>query len=136
MRVPGLQGRVVNKYSTTSDIVPSIYDALGINIYGNLLYGNSIYSREESILYSRAYNFFMTEDAIYTSLNNFKYQNKNVDMYDLTNKTSRLVNKIKHIDQVFYNDYFAQDVDASLNAPVKTYGQYYAYKMKGLNLKK
>lgn len=136
MRVPGLQGRVVNKYSTTSDIVPSIYDALGINIYGNLLYGNSIYSREESILYSRAYNFFMTGDAIYTSLNNFKYQNKNVDMYDLTNKTSRLVNKIKHIDQVFYNDYFAHEADASLNAPVKTYGQYYAYKMKGLNLKK
>lgn len=134
MHVPGLKHQVINKFSCTADIVPSIYDALGIDTYGNLLYGNSIYSREESILYSRAYNFFMTNDAIYTSLNHFKYQNGIIDIYDITNKTTRLVNKIKHIDQVFYNDYFAKKIDSSFNSQANTYGEYYAYKMNVLNM--
>ncbi len=133
MRVPHLKGQVIDKYSCTSDIVPSIYDVLGINTYGNMLYGNSIFSLEESVLYSRAYNFFMTENAIYTSLNHFKYQ-RDIDIYDLTSKTTRLVNKIKHIDQVFYNDYFAKNVDVSLKNYAKTYGEYYQYKINDLNI--
>ena len=57
-----------------------------------------------------------------------------IDIYDLTSKTTRLVNKIKHIDQVFYNDYFAKNVDVSLKNYAKTYGEYYQYKINDLNL--
>lgn len=134
MRVPNLKARVIDKFSCTADIVPSIYDVLGIDTFGNLLFGNSIYSHEESVLYSRAYNFFMTDKAIYTSLNKFKYFN-DVDTYDLTNKTSRLVNKIKIIDQIFYNDYFAKEnEDTGINA--KTYADYYRYMISWLNAKR
>lgn len=141
IRIPNSEPQVVDKFTCTSDIVPTLYDLLGIDIYGNFMYGNSVFNEEESVLYSRSYNFFMTRDIIYTSLNNVKYQTSSVNIYDITNETKDLVEKIKNIDLVFYNDYFSKNITSNLNDILKesnlyninTYGDYYQYKIKKLN---
>ncbi len=139
MRVPSIAHQINDKFTCTADIVPSIYDVLGINYYGNVYYGNSIFSNETSVLYSRAYNFFCADNAIYTSLNNFKYtyiqDDKELNMYDIKDKTSRLVEKIKYTDQIFYNDYFSLSVSLSQykQLDINTYAELYAYKMIELN---
>lgn len=139
MRVPSIQHQVNDKFTCTADIVPTIYDVLGLSIYGNVFYGNSIFSSESSVLYSRAYNFFCIDNAIYSSLNKFKYiykmNGKELDMYDITDRTSRLVEKIKYTDQIFYNDYYAKPISMSQYklSSLNTYGDLYTYKMKTLN---
>lgn len=139
MRVPSIEHQINSKFTCTADIVPTIYDVLGLNIFGNVFYGNSIFSNETSVLYSRAYNFFCIDEAIYSSLNKFKYVyktgNKELDMYDITDRTSRLVEKIKYTDQIFYNDYFAKSITMGQykSLPINTYGELYAYKISMLN---
>ncbi len=141
VRIPNSDACLVDKFTCTADILPTLYDILGIDVYGNFMYGNSAFNEEESILYSRAYNFFVGNDIIYTSLNNIKYQGELVNIYDITNKTQKLVNKIKNIDLVFYNDYFSQNVTDNLKSilnkssinNVNTYDDYYKYKLRTLN---
>lgn len=141
VRIPNSKAQVIDKFTCTSDILPTIYDILGIDVFGNFMYGNSAFNEEESILYSRAYNFFVGRDIIYTSLNNIKYQGQLVNIYDITNKTQKLVEKIKNIDLVFYNDYFSKELTDNLNNilskasvnGISTYNDYYKYKIRSLN---
>lgn len=60
---------------------------------------------------------------------------KELDMYDITDRTSRLVEKIKYTDQIFYNDYYAKPISMSQYklSSLNTYGDLYTYKMKTLN---
>ena len=46
--------RMIDKFTCTSDIVPTLLDLFGIHYYTNMYYGHSVFSNEQSVLYSRA----------------------------------------------------------------------------------
>ena len=102
--------KVIGKFTCTSDIVPTITDLLGINTYSNLYYGNSVLSDEESVLYSRAYGFFVGDGVLARSMNNILFKSNKVPedyMSDFKIRSKSLVKKIKYCDQIFYQNYFA-----------------------------
>lgn len=135
----GLQPQTIDKFACTADIVPTLLDLLGIKYYTNFYYGNSIFSEEESILYSRGYGIFLRVGIVGTSATNivFRYEGErnSVGMVDkqgaitdedievFTNDGIALVEKIKYCDFLFNTDYFA---DANSK-------QEYIDKMKAIN---
>lgn len=117
----------VKKFACTADMMPTLMDLLGINFYKNLYYGNSVFSDDVSVLYSRAYNVFITDSVYFSSLNNIKYIRESIKDNDPTLKYANLVNynKEEHLktveetarillekldvcNRIFYNDYFAK----------------------------
>ena len=107
-----LEHKVIDKFTCTSDIVPTILDLLGVKYYSNMYYGNSVFSDVESPLYSRAYGFFVGDGIVCRNFNNMLYRADSVtDEYieDFKNSSIKLVDKIKFCDQIFYNDYFADE---------------------------
>lgn len=101
--------QVVSKFTCTSDIVPTLMDILGLRYYTNMYYGNSVFSDKESVLYSRAYGFFVGEGIVAHSLRSILYISPKVDekyVSEFKDNASVLVNKIKYCDQLFYQDYF------------------------------
>ena len=106
--------QVIDKFTCTADIVPSLMDILGIRYYSNMYYGNSVFSEEESVLYSRAYGFFAGEGVIALSLRSISYKApsvKNEYMEAFGERATQLVEKIKYCDQIFYQDYFRNDAN-------------------------
>ena len=102
--------QVVDKFTCTSDIVPTLLDLLGIRYYTNMYYGNSVFTDKESILYSRAYGTFIGEGIVGRSMNSILYKAPSVDskyMKYFESESAKLVEKIKYCDQLFYQDYFA-----------------------------
>ena len=53
---------MIKKFMCTADIVPTLFDLLGINVYGNLYFGHSAFDIQDSVLYSRAYDMFITDN--------------------------------------------------------------------------
>ena len=101
----------IDKFTCTSDIVPTLFDLFGINYYTNMYYGHSVFSKEQSVLYSRAYNFFLSDGIYGRSVNNIMY------MHDLVTKgeflayqkeATALVERIRHCDYIFKQDYFSK----------------------------
>lgn len=120
----------VKKFSCTADIMPTLMDLLGINYYGNLYFGHSIFSDTTSVLYSRAYDVFITDNMYFVSLNNIKYLRKDqplvnkdcalkyadISHYDSEDEISRveteaklLLKKLDTCNRIFYNNYFARN---------------------------
>lgn len=102
--------RVITKFTTTVDIVPTIMDLLGLKIFGNLYYGNSIYGNEESIIYSRAYDVFVTDKLFFSSLNNIKFQTADTTpeyINTIKSKAVTLLTKTSHVNRIFYTDYLS-----------------------------
>ena len=100
----------IDKFTCTSDMAPTILDMLGIHTYSNLYYGQSVFSDDESAMYSRAYGIFVGEGIVGKSMNNILYRNSNVtDAYftEFKEKSRELVEKIKYCDQIFYQNYFS-----------------------------
>jgi phosphoglycerol transferase MdoB-like AlkP superfamily enzyme len=60
--------RIVEKFVCTADIVPTLLDLLGINYYTNLYYGHSVFSDEQSVLYTRAYDNFIGDGILRRSV--------------------------------------------------------------------
>lgn len=107
-----LEHRVIDKFTCTADIVPTVLDLLGINIYSNMFYGNSVFSPKESVLYSRAYGVFIGEGVVGRSMNSILYKDKAVSneyMRYFNEESSKLVTKIKYCDQLFYQNYFGEE---------------------------
>ena len=103
-----LSERLIEKFTCTADIIPTIYDLLGINYFENMLYGTSIFSEETSVLYSRAYDVFITDKMYFYNLNNVIWQSTEVDddyIAQVKETASVLLNKISHINRIYYNDY-------------------------------
>lgn len=119
----------VKKFACTADMMPTLMDLLGINYYGNLYFGHSVFSDTVSVLYSRAYDVFITDNMYFVSLNNIKYirkdqtvQNKDVALkyadisnYDSEDEINRveeegklLLKKLDSCNRIFYNDYFGR----------------------------
>ena len=110
--------RFINKFTCTADIVPTIYDLLGISYYSNIFYGNSAFSNQESLLYSRAYEVFISDKTYFYSLNNVIWQDDSVDKtyIDQTEeKALNLIDKIEHVNRIFYHDFLSKDNATKFN---------------------
>lgn len=112
-----LEHQVIDKFTCTADIVPTVLDLLGINTYSNMFYGNSVFSPKESVLYSRAYGVFVGEGVVEKSMNSILYKSKTVSneyMHYFNEESSKLVTKIKYCDQLFYQNYFGEEKNLNL----------------------
>ena len=100
---------IVDKYVCTADITTTVLDLLGIRYFENLYFGNSIFEEESSVLYSRAYNNFLSSGIIGSSVNNIIYQHSSVTEEALKKhkeKAEAMVKKIMFCDYIFRQDYF------------------------------
>ena len=60
------------------------------------------------MLYSRAYDVFITDKMYFYNLNNVIWQSTEVDddyIAQVKETASVLLNKISHINRIYYNDY-------------------------------
>ena len=142
---------LVRKFMCTADIVPTLFDLCGINVYGNLYFGHSAFSKTVSVLYSRAYDMFITDSMYFVSLNNIKYIRKDnpalnndpaLKYADLSNYDSEdhindveveskiLLKKLSVCNRIFYNDYFARN---NINDSSKTNAQIFVEKLQQIN---
>ena len=99
----------IKKFTCTADIMPTIMSLLGINYYTNLYYGNSVFSRQESVLYSRAYDVFLTDKLYFNTLDNITFRTEDVtDEYleDVENRCLTLMKKCSYINRIFASDLF------------------------------
>ena len=117
--------QLVDKFCCTADIVPTLFDLLGVKYYENFYYGNSLFSEKESVLYSRAYGIFLREGIVGSSATNVVYSYlgeklKNgeldtqgavteADIRSFSQEAAELVNKIKYCDYIFETDYFSDE---------------------------
>ena len=142
---------LVKKFMCTADILPTLFDLCGINVYGNLYFGHSAFDKTESVLYSRAYDMFITDSLYFVSLNNIKYSRHEVlndepalkyaDLYDYSYddhireveiECKILLEKLNVCNRIFYNDYFARD---NINNKSKTNKQIFVEKLIEINKK-
>ncbi len=99
----------IDKFTTTSDIIPTVLDILGIPGWKNLYYGSTVFSDKESIVFSRAYNLFLTDKFMGSSLADIKFRAPDATEEDFavfSEKAVAHVERIKLSDQIFYSDYF------------------------------
>ena len=102
----------IRKFTTTTDIVPTVLDLLGARSYNSLNYGRSVFDDTESTIYSRAYNVFITDKLFFASLNNIKYQSDDVtDEYIelVRKKATELLDKTSRVNQIFYYNFLSDE---------------------------
>ncbi len=141
----------VKKFAFTADITPTLLDMLGINYFENLYFGNSIFSENTSVLYSRAYNVFMTDSIYFSNINKILWQreegktkenevasryadlasySKQTHLEETEKKAKILLERLDACNRIFYNDYFAR-VNVSDNS--KTNAEIFNDKLKSIN---
>ena len=142
---------LVKKFMCTADILPTLFDLCGINVYGNLYFGHSAFGKDVSVLYSRAYDVFITDSMYFVSLNNIKYIRKDnpinnndpaLKYADIANYDSEehinmveieakiLLEKLSVCNRIFYNDYFARK---NINDQSKTNAEIFIQKLQMIN---
>ena len=100
---------LVEKFTCTADLLPTTLDLLGIRSFENLLYGTSAFAEKESILYSRAYDIFLTDKMYFTTLNNVLWQAEDADgayVEDVSRRAAELMEKYSYVNRAFAADYF------------------------------
>ena len=118
--------KVIDKFTCTADIAPTILDLLGIKYYSNMYYGHSVFSEEESVIYSRAYNFFVDDGIVAKSLSRPLFKADNItdeDWDDFRDRGNTLIDKLEYCDQIFTRDFFSD----------KTNYDMFLEKMKDIN---
>ncbi len=101
--------KIINKFTTTYDIVPTVLDLFGINYYTNVYYGNSIFSDNESVLYTKAFDVFITDKLLFSNINKPLYKKASANneyMTTVEEKCKRLLKKIYYNNHIFYLNYF------------------------------
>jgi len=142
---------IVKKFMCTADIVPTLFDLAGINVFGNLYFGHSAFDLTESVLYSRAYDMFITDNMYFVSLNNIKYIRKDnpllnndpalqyadIKAYDseehiaeVETEAKILLQKLSACNRIFYNDYWGR---TNINDNTKTNAQIFVENLKAIN---
>ncbi len=142
---------IIKKFMCTADMVPTLMDLCGINVFGNLYFGHSAFELTESVLYSRAYDMFITDNMYFVSLNNIKYVRKDntvqnndvalkyadIKFYDKEDHISEveieakiLLDKLSACNRIFYNNYFARK---NINDNTKTNNQIFKEKLIAIN---
>lgn len=100
----------ITKFTTTSDIVPTVLDIFGLDGWKNLYFGNTIFDKtNESIVFSRNYGIFISDKLVGYSLNSLRYKDKNITNEDLKDFEKRALihlEKLEYIDKIYYSDYF------------------------------
>jgi len=100
----------ISKFTTTSDMLPTICDLFGIKAYKNLYYGTSMFVKGvESVIFSRAYGIFVTDKLICYSVKELVYKSEDYKEEDLISFEARakiLLAKQEYLDKIYYNDYF------------------------------
>jgi len=99
----------ITKFTCTADILPTVMSLLGINYYTNLYYGTSVFDRRESVLYSRAYDVFLTDKLYFNTLDNIIYRTADVtDEYldSVEQQCLTLMKKVSYINRIFASDMF------------------------------
>lgn len=101
---------VISKFTTTSDILPTVLDMFGIKGYRNLYYGTSIFIKDvESIIFSRAYGIFVTDKLICYSVDNLIYTSDDytkADKESFIDRAEILLNKQTYLDKIYNTNYF------------------------------
>jgi len=97
---------VIEKFTTTADIVPTVLNLLGIEYYSNLYFGNNVFSETESIIYSRAYSCFITDDFLGYSLKSVVYKNDEFNRADFEARAKKHLEKLKYIDAMYIRNFF------------------------------
>lgn len=105
------ESRTISKFTTTSDVIPTLLDLFGIPAWDNLYLGSTIFNQDkESIIYSRAYNIFINDKYIAYSLNNIKYEapdSTKQTKSDFEIKALAHLKKLEMINKIFYSNYFS-----------------------------
>lgn len=112
-----LGAQTIDKFTCTSDIVPTLLDLLGVNYYENLYFGNSVFSEKQSVLYSRSYDLFIREGIVSRSVNNLLYLDDNItdaQLADFRAEGVALVDEIRICDHIFSQDYFGNEANLAL----------------------
>lgn len=107
------EGQEVNKFTTTADLIPTICDIFDMPAWENLYFGNSIFTEEESVIYSRAYGIFVSNDIICYSVKNplyasARYKADETVKQSFIARAEKLLNKLQIVDKIYYSDYFAK----------------------------
>lgn len=100
---------VQDKFTTAIDLIPTILDLFGIKGWDKLYLGNSAFTEDESIIYSRAYGIFVTDKLVCYSVNNLLYTCEGFtdeDKQDFIKRAEKHLKKQEYIDKIFYSDYF------------------------------
>ncbi len=113
----------IEKFTCVVDIMPTILDLLGIRGFKNLMYGVSAFSDESSVLYSRAYDKFLTDKAYFNSINHITYKAPDADLKDIEAKCKILLDKISHVNRMFAGDFFKGEREAEYYTRLKALQQ-------------
>ncbi len=112
------KSRTVDKFTCTADIVPTMLDLLGVRYYENLYYGHSVFEERESVLYSRAYDIFISDGIVRRSVKGeqYLYDGKTESGVPVKDRLEyfevegvSLVHKIKYCDYIFRQDHFGTE---------------------------
>jgi hypothetical protein len=116
------ESRTLEKFITSVDLVPTVFDILGIPAWKNMYPGISIFCDEESIGLSRAYKLFFSENIVCYNINDLKFKspffsddfigNKNylgtvedyIGSLDDPKSDTFIYRAYKHLDKLFYLD--------------------------------
>ncbi len=112
-----VEPQIIDKFTCTADIVPTLLDLLGIKYYENMYYGNSVFTARESVLYSRAYGIFVGDGIVANSVNMISYRHDSVTDAKLAafkEEATALVQEIKYCDYIFKQDYFGEEATMQL----------------------
>lgn len=100
----------ISKFTNSNDLLPTIFDILGIKGYKNLYLGCSMFLKGvESVVYSRAYGVFLTDKLMCWSVNGWLYKKDGFTKEDeryFIERAEVLLNKMEWLDRIYNNDYF------------------------------
>ena len=100
----------ISKFTTTSDMIPTVFDIFGIKGYRNLYLGTSMFIKDkESVIFSRAYGIFITDKLICYGANDLIYKSEDYTKQDYDSFLERaelLLEKQTYLDKIYYNNYF------------------------------
>ena len=108
----GLYAQKITKFTTTTDIVPTLLDLLGIRYFDRITYGHSVFDSTESIIYSRAYNEFVADKIYFSSLNNIRFicddvKDDEAYLTDIENRALEILRKTGMMNKVYYYDFLS-----------------------------
>ena len=108
----GLYAQKITKFTTTTDIVPTLLDLLGVHYFDRLTYGHSVFSESESIIYSRAYNEFVADKIYFSSLNNIRFICEDVKddeeyLSDIEARALEILIKTSMMNKIYYYDFLS-----------------------------
>ncbi len=106
------QSLTLSKFTTTTDLIPTILDLFGIKGWANLYLGNSVFVEDvESIIYSRAYGIFVTDKLMCYSVNNLLYTYEgftDADLESFIERAEKHLLKQEYLDKIYYSNYFSE----------------------------